>query len=59
MHTFLLVLRSRHFFGRLRLRKSEVPELILIKLGQLRLQAKKGGSRLLWLYILTFFILSS
>ena len=43
------VLRSRHFFGRLRLRKSEVPEPTPAptKLGRLRLQAKKaapGGS---------------
>ena len=39
------VLRSRHFFGRLRLRKSEVPEPTLAptKLGRLRLHAKKGG----------------
>ena len=39
------VLRSRHFFGRLQLRKSEVPEpAATIKLGRLWLQAKKGGS---------------
>ena len=37
------VLRSRHFFGLLRLRKSEVPEPTPAptKLGRLRLQAKK------------------
>ena len=36
------VLRSRHFFGRLSLRKSKVPGPT--KLGRLRLQAKKGCS---------------
>ena len=43
---FSAVLRSRHFFGRLRLWKSEVPEPTpaLMKLGRLRLKAKKGGS---------------
>ena len=37
------VLRSRHLFGRLRLRKSEVPELTPAptKLGRPRLQAKR------------------
>ena len=39
------VLRSHHFFGRLRLWKSEVPEPAPTKLGRLRHQAKKGGSR--------------
>ena len=41
------MLRRRHFFGRLRLRKSEVPEPTPAptELGRLRLQAIKGGSR--------------
>ena len=58
---FSAVLRSRQYFGRLRLRKSEVPELTPAptKLGRLRLHAKKGGSRRLRLHTLTVFILSS
>ena len=53
------VFRSRHFFGRLRLRKSEVlePTPAPTKLG--RLQAKKGSSRRLRLHTLTLFIFSS
>ena len=43
-----IVLRSRHFFGRhrLRLRKSKTPgpNPALTKNGRLRLQEKKGGS---------------
>ena len=64
--TFLLlqlaVLRSRHFFGRLRLRMAKVPEPTPAPaptyLGRLRLQAKRGGSRRLRLHTLKFFILS-
>ena len=46
---FSSVLRSRHFFGRLRLRMAKVPEPTPAPtyLGRLRLQAKKlapGGS---------------
>ena len=42
----LPVLRSRHFFGRLRLWMAKVqePTLAPTYLGQLRLQTKKGGS---------------
>ena len=40
------VLRSRHFFGRLRLQVAKVtePTLAPTYLGRLRLQAKKGVS---------------
>ena len=43
---FIQCLRSRHYSGQLRLRKSEVlePTPAPTKLGRLRLQAKKGGS---------------
>ena len=43
----LTVLRSCHFFGRLRLQVAKVPEPTPAPtyLGRLRLQAKKGGSR--------------
>ena len=47
------VLRSRHFFGRLRLRRSEVlePTPAPTKLVRLWLLAKKGSSRRLRLHI--------
>ena len=38
------VLRSRHFFGRLRMAKVPEPTPAPTYLGRLRLQAKKGGS---------------
>ena len=43
---FKAVLRSRHFFGRLRLLMAKVPEPTPAPtyLGRLRLQAKRGGS---------------
>ena len=58
---YTAVLQSRHFFGRLRLWKSKVPEPTPAptKLGRLWLQAKKGGSRRLRPNTLTVFILSS
>ena len=42
---FLTVLRSRHFFGRLRLQVAKVPEPTPAPtyLGRLRLQAKKAA----------------
>ena len=58
------VLRSRHFFGRLRLRMAKVPELTPAPaptyLGWLRLQAKKAApapvkKRRLRLHTLKFF----
>ena len=44
--SLLTVLRSRHFFGRLRLQVAKVPEPTPAPtyLGRLRLQGKKGGS---------------
>ena len=53
------VFRSRHLFGRLRLSEVPEPTPAPTKLGWLRLQAKKGGSRRLRLHALTIFILSS
>ena len=60
---WLAVLRSRHFFGRLRLRKSEVPLPLRLRpnwVGSGSRQTKGGSRQLrLRLHSLTFFILSS
>ena len=55
------VLRSRHFFWQLRLRKSEVPEstTALTKLGRLRLQAKKWRLSAPYTNIFNFELLKS